>query len=166
MVYLLKMHIILSGTRPQAAPVKAVIVKDLKRRILFGDLMIEFAGPIAIFPAGTRGIIGLALKQADHRVKQRVQVHGPAIGVTGQISLSIHHTITETGGIVGLHGQFIVAIIIIDEPDALDRIPDRIKLIEDIQQVLGYILVADHFAGDGISLEIDMIQMQIGEIGQ
>lgn len=97
-------------------------------------------------------------------VVERVDVNGHAPGVGRQLLAATHHTITKTARIVGAHRRLVAGAEIVDKANAGYGIAMLVELLENLQHVVGYSLVANHLAMTYMALQVDMQQLQMAQV--
>ena len=105
------------------------------------------------------------LTSPNIRIIEGVDVDSHSLSMLGQLGGSRYPAIAETGGVIITHGPFVAGIIIINQTDALDGIFLPIEFFENLNQVVGNRLVADHFTHMLAFLCIIVRQAQITQIG-
>ena len=82
----------------------------------------------------------------------------------GQRLCSGNDPVIETGGVVRFHGCDVIPAEIIDEPDAADGIAGLVQGPENVQQILGDGLVADHLPYLFLSVKINIGKLQVTKL--
>lgn len=101
---------------------------------------------------------------ADEGVIARIDVDGHAGAMSGHDSGTRYTTEVEGRGIVVAHGGLVVGIVGIDQHYPFDGIHGLVQLAEDVQQVVGNVLVADELALQLFPILIIMEHREVAEV--
>ena len=70
----------------------------------------------------------------------------------------------EGRGVVVLHGQLVVGVVLVHQADLLDGIARLVELPEDVQHVLGDVVVDDHFALARLAVQVHVQHVEVAQV--
>ena len=157
--------LIVFGAGPGAAPVEAVLEEEAVAEVAANNLVGEVSVTVDVRRAGG----GLDDTRARWRdavigIVERIDVDGLAVGVLGNGAHAGFAPEIETGGIVGQHGRFVIAVIVVDKPHPLDGIAGVIQGAEYLQEVVGNGPVGDHLTDQCPAGEVFVQDSEIAEV--
>ena len=97
----------------------------------------------------------------DVGILERIDVHRHPDRVPGQVGRAGHHPVIEAGAVVIRHRQLIIGVILINKIALFNWITCIKKLLENVQQPVSNMMVANHFPAKGFPLEVFMEKMDV-----
>ena len=159
--------LVVFDSAPGAAPAEAVLDEEAVAGVGSVD---EGNGKLAA--GGAVGGVGLgigwfhlAVVEVDVGVVEGIDVDGESLGVLGELGGARDDAEVEAGGVVGCHAALVVAVVVVDEGDALDLVALFVELAEDAEEVVGNGLVADDFAELGLAVDVAMEHAKVAQGG-
>ena len=137
--------------------------KQLVTQVLTVNLIWKIRTAVCVFFCILRRNQHFSVFCAHIGIVQRIDVYGTSIGVIGELRLAGYGSVVETGGIVVRHGQFVVCIVLINQPYLLNGILVFIQFAENIQQILRNRLIADKFSLLNLRLKIIVQNMDVSQ---
>ena len=149
-----KMLVIFLVVPTIAAPQKIFFAEESATQILRRDFVRKIFR--AIFVVG--GIVGrddfLAVNGFDIRIVKRIDVDRQTVAVPRNSLRERNESEIEARGIIVAHGKFVVGVVFVDEMNFFNRVIRREKFLENVEQVVGNALVANHFAAQNFSAQV------------
>lgn len=151
---------------PAASPRKSVLRKQAVGKVVAVNLVFELFASIGIL-AAFLGIdnclsVGAVLYVG---VVKRVDVNGFAQTVLRQFLRACYCSVVEARRVVMIHRCHVVGIVVVNQLHALNGVVGIIQFAEYLNQIVGYILMANHLASHYPSINCVVQQLQIAQLG-
>ena len=162
----LEMLVVFHGA-PGAAPAEAVLDEEAVAGVGGvdeGDGHLAAGGAVGGVGLGIGGF-HLAVVEVDVGVVEGIDVDGESLGVFGELGGARDDAEVEAGGVVGCHAALVVAIVVVDEGDALDFVALLVELTEDVEEVGSYGFVADDLAQLSAAVDVAMQHTEVAQGG-
>lgn len=158
--------LVVFDTVPGAAPDEAVLCEETVAEVALHNLVGKVSGTVDV---------GLAIGGLDNHcavfpvtdvgVVERVDVYCQSSGMIGEFFGAGHRAVAKAAGVVVAHLAFVVGIVFIWQAHALDRVVVLVELTEDIDELFGNELVADHLTMTSLTVLIPVQQSQVSQVG-
>ena len=142
---------------PVAAPSKTVLCKEAIDQVLVGDFVFETTLTIGVGTSCFRLDDERTVFTSLHvGIVKRIDVDGHTESMSRKFLATVDNPITEARCVVGLHGQFVIGIVVVDGTYTLDGVSLAVEFVEDFAQVVGDSFIADDFSLSCVSFEVDV----------
>ena len=129
---------------PVTSPTETMLYEETIRKVASSYFIGEQGPAIDIRLSRRRLHLERAVLLArDAGIVERIDVDGHSAGMLRQLVATCYLSIAVARRVVGLHGAFVVVIILGDGSDALDGVFGPVERSKDFTQVASDVLVAD-----------------------
>lgn len=151
---------------PTASPRKSVLRKQAVGKVVTVNLVFELFASVGIL-AAFLGIdnclsVGAVLYVG---VVKRVDVNGFAQTVLRQFFRTCYSSVVEARRVVVIHRCHVIGIVVVNQLHALNGVVGIIQFAEYLNQIVGYVLMANHLASHYPSVGCVVQQLQITQLG-
>lgn len=143
---------------PVAAPTEPVTEEETVAEVLGSNLVGEHPASVNVRATGGRLHEQGAVRLAAHTgVVEGVDVDGQPQGMLRETGAAGNGTVAIAGGVVGLHGNLIVIVVLGDGTYALNGVLGTVQFGKNLTEVLADGAVADDDALMGIAKTINVL---------
>ena len=151
---------------PATSPRKSVLCKQAVGKVVAINLVFELFASIGILAAFLGVDNCLSVRAVLYvGVVKRVDVNGFAQTVLRQFFRTCYSSVVEARRVVMIHRCHVVGIVVVNQLHALNGVVGIIQFAEYLDQIIGYVLMANHLASHYPSVGCVVQQLQIAQLG-